>query len=147
MCKRAVKQHSWCLECILEWLKTVDMCQQAIGGNPLCLEYIPYHLKTQEMCDETVDIEPHSLEFVSDQYKAGGMCERVIEKKSWLLKYFPDWFVTQQQIKLRHDDAYYYCNDNYLICYDGYKKQKAQKASIKEELLPIAWHPSRLVCS
>ena len=27
--------------------------------------------------------------------------------------------------------------------YSGYKKQKAQKVSIKEELLPVAWHPSR----
>ena len=27
--------------------------------------------------------------------------------------------------------------------YDGYKKRKAQKASIKEELMPITWHPSR----
>ena len=27
--------------------------------------------------------------------------------------------------------------------YDGYKQSKAQKASIKEELLPVAWHPSR----
>ena len=27
-------------------------------------------------------------------------------------------------------------------CYD-YKKRKAQKASIKEELLSIVWHPSR----
>ena len=27
--------------------------------------------------------------------------------------------------------------------YDGYRAWKAQKASIKEELLPIAWQPSR----
>ena len=27
--------------------------------------------------------------------------------------------------------------------YEGYKKRKAQKAKIKEELIPIAWHPSR----
>ena len=27
--------------------------------------------------------------------------------------------------------------------YDGYKKWKAQNASIKEEPLPIPWHPSR----
>ena len=27
--------------------------------------------------------------------------------------------------------------------YSGYKKQKAQKVSIKEELLPVAWHSSR----
>ena len=25
--------------------------------------------------------------------------------------------------------------------HDGYKKGKAQKASIKEELIPISWHP------
>ena len=33
--------------------------------------------------------------------------------------------------------------DNFFKWYDGYKKRKAQKASIKEELMPIAWHPSR----
>ena len=27
--------------------------------------------------------------------------------------------------------------------YNGYKALKGQKASIKEGLLPIAWHPSR----
>ena len=27
--------------------------------------------------------------------------------------------------------------------YSGYQKHKAQIASIKEELLPIDWHPSR----
>ena len=27
--------------------------------------------------------------------------------------------------------------------YDGYKKRKAQKAQIKKDLIPIAWHPSR----
>ena len=26
---------------------------------------------------------------------------------------------------------------------DDYKKRKAQKASIKEELMPIGWQPSR----
>ena len=33
--------------------------------------------------------------------------------------------------------------DSFFKWYDGYKKRKAQKASIKEELLPIAQHPSR----
>ena len=41
-------------------------------------------------------------------------------------------------IELTDDDE-----DNFFEWYDGYKKRKAQKASIKEELLPIAWHPSR----
>ena len=35
-------------------------------------------------------------------------------------------------------------NDDDLIkWYEGYKKQKAQKTSIKEELMPMAWHLSR----
>ena len=36
-----------------------------------------------------------------------------------------------------------HCNNNWFIKrYDGYKKRKAQKAQIKEKLMPIAWHPS-----
>ena len=27
--------------------------------------------------------------------------------------------------------------------YEGHQKRKAQKAKIKDELMPIAWHPSR----
>ena len=51
--------------------------------------------------------------------------------------------MTQQQIKIWHDD-YHYCNGNRLIkWYDGYQKRNAQKAKIKEELLPIAWHLSK----
>ena len=56
------------------------------------------------------------------------------------LRFVPDWFVTHQQIKIRHDNDKY-CNDDELIkCYKRYQKRKAQKASIKEELMPIAWH-------
>ena len=45
------------------------------------------------------------------------------------------------------DDGGHWDDDNdedkFFEWYDGYKKRKAQKAKIKEELLPIAWHPSR----
>ena len=35
-------------------------------------------------------------------------------------------------------------NDNELIkWYEVYQKQKVEKAQMKEELMPIAWHPSR----
>ena len=83
------------------------------------LKDVPDHLKTQKMRDKAEWGNRFSLQFV------------------------PDWFVTQQQLKLWHyyDD---YCNDGKLIKpYNGYKKRKAQKASIKEELLPVTWHPSR----
>ena len=35
-----------------------------------------------------------------------------------------------------------HCNNIWFIkWHEGYKKRKAQKAKIKEELMPIAWHP------
>ena len=51
--------------------------------------------------------------------------------------------MSERQVKIWNDD-YDYNNDNELINWcDGYKKRKAQKAKIKEELMPTAWHPSR----
>ena len=68
------------------------------------------------------------------------MCERAVKKCSGILENVPDWFVTQQQIKMWHDDGdYYYCNNDKLIeWYHGYQKRKAQKAEIKDGLMPIA---------
>ena len=63
------------------------------------------------------------------------MCEDAVEKCPWLLEHVPDWFLTQEQ-KDPWDDGL----DKW---YEGYKRLKAQKASIKDEVTPIAWHPSR----
>ena len=32
-----------------------------------------------------------------------------------------------------------------MACIEEYKDRKAQKAEIKEELLPVAWHPSHVI--
>ena len=61
------------------------------------------------------------------------------------LQFVPDWFVTREGVAMWYDDSEC-CDDdedNFFKWYNGYKKRKAQKASIKEELVPIAWHPSR----
>ena len=75
------------------------------------------------------------------------MCDKAVEEDLYLLEYVPDWFVRQEQIDLWHDD--YYDDDYYdygmIEWYDGYKKRKAQKAKIKEELMPIDWHPDRVM--
>ena len=61
-------------------------------------------------------------------------------------QFVPDWFVTQQQLDIWCDNDYVYNNGNQIIeWYKGYQKRKAQKAKIKEELLPIAWHPDRVI--
>ena len=40
------------------------------------------------------------------------------------MQFVPDWFVTQQQLKIWHDDGKY-CNYHGLIkWYDGYKNRK-----------------------
>ena len=67
------------------------------------------------------------------------------------LLFVSDWFVTREGVAMCYDNSEY-CDDddddneddedNFFKWYDWYKKRKAQKASIKEELLPISWHPS-----
>ena len=79
------------------------------------------------------------------------MCDDVIRRDLYSLQYVPDWFFTRDWIDMSCDD-YYDDDDNHSWCdwydkffewHESYQKRKAQKASITEELLPIAWHPSR----
>ena len=51
--------------------------------------------------------------------------------------------MTQQQIKSSDEDDYYCDDDKIVKWYEGHQKHKAQKAKIKDELMPIAWYPSR----
>ena len=71
------------------------------------------------------------------------MCDKAIKYDSSSLQFIPDQFVTQQQLDVWFDDDYWYYDDDITEWYEGYKKSKAQKFSIKEELLTIAWHSSR----
>ena len=119
------------------------MCNEAVEEDPYTLKLVPVHLRTYEMCERAVENDPYNLRFVPIHLKAQETCGKAVEKYLLTLIFVPDWFVTQQQIKLWHDEDKY-CNDDKIIeCYDGYEKQKTQKAKIKEELLSIAWHSSR----
>ena len=44
-----------------------------------------------------------------------------------------------------HDNDYWHDDDGIVTWYDDYQKHKAQKAKIKEELMPIAWHPDHVM--
>ena len=111
------------------------MCKRAVEDEPDTLEFVPNHLKTQEMCNKAVEECPYMLEDVPFQFKTQKMCNAVVMGDSLLLRYVSDWFVTQQQVKLR--------DDRLIGWYEDYQKHMVQKARIKEELLSIAWHPSR----
>ena len=73
------------------------------------------------------------------------MCDKAVKDGTSSLQFVPDWFVTQQQMDVWYDDDYWYHDHEIIKWYNGYKKPKAQKAKIKEELMPIAWHPDRVM--
>ena len=107
------------------------------------MKFVPDHYKRKKIYNEAVCNDPYTLRHVPEHYKTQKMCDDVVWGNAISLQYVPDYFVTQQQIKLWHDGTYYCNDDGRIKWYDGYKKRKAQKASIKEELMPIASHPSR----
>ena len=113
---QAVRRRPWGLKHFCDDLKDQGICEWVVYKNPRMLEYVPDHFKTREMCDDVVMEDP------------------------LLLRHVPGLFVTQQQLPQCDD---YYHDNGYIKWYDGYQKRKAQKAKIKEELMPFSWHPSR----
>ena len=57
------------------------------------------------------------------------------------LQYVPDWFVTQQQLKIWHDVSEYDHDDEIIKWYDGYKNCRALKIKAENELMLTACHP------
>ena len=135
MLDKAVEEDLYSLEFVPDHLKIEKMCEKAVEEVLYTLRDVPDHLKTQKMCEKAVEEDPYRLRDAPDHLKTQKMCDAVVMKDLLLLRYVPDCFFTQQQIKLR--------DDRLIGWYEGYKKWKAQKALIKEELLPIAWYPSR----
>ena len=109
----------------------------------IILRHILLSMVNQDVCENAVEKGPRMLIYVPDRFKTWEMCEKAVEDDSSSLQYVPDWFVTHQKIKLWHDDHDYSDNDRLIEWYEGYKKRQTQKAKIKKELMPIAWHPSR----
>ena len=73
------------------------------------------------------------------------MCDKAVKDYPYSQQFFPDWFVTQQQIDVWYDDDYCYHDDEIIEWHNGCQKRKAQKSKIKGELMPIAWLPGRVM--
>ena len=123
--------------------KRKEMYNEAVRNNPYVLMHVHDHFKTQEMCNKAIEVSPWQLNYISDQYKTQRMCDKAVEYNPFSLQFVPDWFVTQEQLKLWHNSDDWHGDNEVIEWYKGYKKRKAWKAKVKEELLPIAWHPSR----
>ena len=128
---------------ITEHFKTQKMCNETVAQFPYALRYVRDHLKTEEMCNEALEVDPWSLYYVPDHLKTQTMCDKAVKDDPSSLQFVPDWFVEQGRIDVWYDDEYWYHHDEMIEWHDEYKKRKAQKASIKKELMHIAWHPSR----
>ena len=143
MCDKAVARNLYTLRFIPDHLKTQEMCNEVMRTMPDAFHLIPDHFKTQGMCIKATEVNLWQLYHVPECFKTQELCNDAVKKKPSSLQYFPDWFMAQGQIKIWHNDDDY-CNDDEVIeWYEGYQGRMAQKAKIKEELLPIAFHPSR----
>ena len=114
------------------------MCNEAVESDPWTLKYVPDQYKTQEMCNEAVEKLPEVLGFVPDQYKTQEMCNEAVQRVPWMLLYVLDQNKTQEMCYEAVEKS-----PEVLGWYKGYGQCKAQKAKIKEELMPVAWHPDR----
>ena len=96
------------------------------------------------MCSDAADIEPWQLKDFPNHFKTQKMSDNVVLKDSYSLQFVPDWLVTWQQMKIWADDDDCYHDDEPIEWFKKYRKRKAQKASIKEELLPTTWYLDRV---
>ena len=72
-------------------------------------------------------VMPEALHHIPDRFKTQNMCEKAVEKSPYMLRFVPDWFVRQHQVKLWHDDNDYWDNDRLIKWYDGYKNARPRK--------------------
>ena len=65
------------------------------------------------------------------------MCRDAVLKDIWYLRYIPDWFI-KSLMKI-------YPNIQYSTLYQLYERRQKLKTAIHRELLPVTWHPDRVV--
>ena len=118
---------------------TQELCNEAVQRAPWTLEHVSDQYKTQEICNKAVQGDPWTLEHVSDQCETQELCNEALQRDPEVPEYIPDWFVTLKKMWYEEFDD----DDENIMWRDAYIKRKAQKAKIKEKLMPAAWHPDR----
>ena len=143
MCEDVVWRVLYYVQFIPDNLSTQNKCEKVVEINPWALIDVQKHLKTKDMCERVVEKTPCLLWFVPDCFKTKKICEKVVGERLGLLRDVSDWIITQQQLRIWCDNIKYnHCNDNELSkSYKRFQKRKAQKASIKGQILSIAWDP------
>ena len=138
MCDKAVDEFPGCFRSVPDKFKTQKMCEKAFD------EY-PNKFKTQEICEKAVDKYPQDFQYVPYHHISPEMCDKAADKNPQILGYVPDCFITQEMIENGGHSCCKTSNGVFHAWFNAYKERKAQKAQIKAELLPITWHPDRVV--
>ena len=107
---------------------------------------VPDHFWMKEMCNEIMRTMPNAFHQIPNCFKTQKMCDQAVKEDSYSLQFVPDWFLTRECMWMWYDDHYDdgghwdedTDEDNFFDWCKGHQKWKTQKASIKEELLPIA---------
>ena len=80
------------------------MWEKVVEKVSWVLEIVPDQYKTQEMCIMAAEESPCSLSLIVLK-----LTRYVLKQLSQnLVPYVPDWFVTQQQVQIWHDDSNYH---------------------------------------
>ena len=138
---KAIDRYPNNLRYVPDKFKTQNMCDKAVDEYPYNLRYVPDCFITQEMCVKAFNVNPYNFEYIPDRLKTQEMCSDVYDNCSCpITDDIPDWFITPEMIE-NSDGCCDSCDDKF----HGYKERKAQKAQIKDELTPIAWHPDRVI--
>ena len=94
---------------------------------------------TQELCDKAFDRSHSSFVYIPDCFKTQEMCSDKFNDD------IPDWFITLEMIEIVSRPCCARCDFEFDEWFNGYKERKAQKAQIRDEVMPIAWHPDRVI--
>ena len=141
---KAVRRDQYALGCMPDNLKMQKICNKAMRGN-LAAFFSSLTVSKHKKCAMRLLRSTHGSCMMYLITLKRKKCDDRVQGDSYSLQFVPDWFVTQEQLETWHDDNDY-CNDDELIkWYKRHDKRKAQKAKIKEELMPIAWHPNRVM--
>ena len=97
------------------WYITRKRCEGTVTEYPRFRQFIPDKYKAQEMYERDVGVDPRLLLFVSNKYKTREMYEKAVEDGLWTLIYVPDWSVTQELIKIWHDNDDHCIDDDELF--------------------------------
>ena len=101
---KTIGKDPWELGFVPDIFVTQKVCNEAAEADPYTLGYVPGQCKTNEMFYRLLEKYLCHINLIPDHLKTQEMCDKVVNDDPSSLQYVSDWFVTQQQLQIWHDD-------------------------------------------